>query len=117
VSFVRRPEDVLLAKQLIRRAGKDVPVIAKWRAGSDRESGRDSRAADGDDGGARRSRVEMNQSVCRWCRKPIIARAREFRPPGDTATQMLESMTENPRADASGSFGRGHAIFDGSDRR
>src|SRR6202048_165568 len=29
VSFVRRPEDVLLAKQLIRRAGKDTPVIAK----------------------------------------------------------------------------------------
>src|SRR6266849_1486655 len=29
VSFVRRPEDVLLAKQLIRRAGKDIPVIAK----------------------------------------------------------------------------------------
>ena len=29
VSFVRRPEDVLLARQLIRRAGKDTPVIAK----------------------------------------------------------------------------------------
>ena len=29
VSFVRRPEDVLLAKQLVRRAGKDTPVIAK----------------------------------------------------------------------------------------
>src|SRR5207248_769160 len=29
VSFVRRPEDVVLAKQLIRRAGKDTPVIAK----------------------------------------------------------------------------------------
>src|SRR6266851_7359079 len=28
-SFVRRPEDVQLAKQLIRRAGKDTPVIAK----------------------------------------------------------------------------------------
>src|SRR5438445_703652 len=29
VSFVRRPEDVLLAKSLIRRAGKETPVIAK----------------------------------------------------------------------------------------
>jgi len=29
VSFVRRPEDVLLAKNLIRRAGKETPVIAK----------------------------------------------------------------------------------------
>ncbi len=29
VSFVRRPEDVLLAKSLIRRAKKDTPEIAK----------------------------------------------------------------------------------------
>src|SRR6266403_2038620 len=29
VSFVRRPEDVVLAKTLVRRAGKDTPVIAK----------------------------------------------------------------------------------------
>jgi pyruvate kinase len=29
VSFVRRPEDVLLAKRLVRRARKDTPVIAK----------------------------------------------------------------------------------------
>src|ERR1700745_1725578 len=29
VSFVRRPQDVLLAKRLIRRARKDIPVIAK----------------------------------------------------------------------------------------
>ena len=29
VSFVRRPEDVVLAKNLVRRAGKDTPVIAK----------------------------------------------------------------------------------------
>ncbi|HEY1859523.1 MAG TPA: pyruvate kinase, partial [Gemmataceae bacterium] len=29
VSFVRHPEDVVLAKNLIRRAGKDTPVIAK----------------------------------------------------------------------------------------
>src|ERR1700682_6578958 len=29
VSFVRRPEDVVLAKTLVRRAGGDTPVIAK----------------------------------------------------------------------------------------
>jgi len=29
VSFVRRPEDVTLAKQLIRKAKKETPVIAK----------------------------------------------------------------------------------------
>src|SRR5579864_3028121 len=29
VSFVRHPEDVTLAKQLIKRAGKETPVIAK----------------------------------------------------------------------------------------
>ena len=43
VSFVRHAEDVLLAKNLIRRAGRDAsPVIAKaGEAGSDRKSGCD----------------------------------------------------------------------------
>src|SRR5579863_10358161 len=36
VSFVRRPEDVLMAKQLIRRAGKETPVIAKLEKPEDR---------------------------------------------------------------------------------
>ena len=116
VSFVRRPEDVLLAKQLIRRAGKDTPVIAKIEKPQAIEN-LDAilRAADavmvarGDLG------VEMSPERVPVVQKMIIARARELRRPVITATQMLESMTENPRPTRAEASDVANAIFDGSD--
>jgi pyruvate kinase len=116
VSFVRRPEDVLLAKQLIRRAGKDTPVIAKLEKPQAIEN-LDAilRAADavmvarGDLG------VEMSPERVPVVQKMIIARARELRRPVITATQMLESMTENPRPTRAEASDVANAIFDGSD--
>src|SRR5467141_1837344 len=98
VSFVRRPEDVVLAKQLIRRAGKDVPVIAKLEKPEAIEN-LDAilRAADGVMVARGDLGVEMNPERVPVVQKTIIARAREFRRPVITAPQMLESMTENPR--------------------
>ncbi|HMI51944.1 MAG TPA: pyruvate kinase [Candidatus Saccharimonadales bacterium] len=116
VSFVRHPEDVLLAKQLIKRAGKDTPVIAKLEKPEAIEN-LDAilRVADsvmvarGDLG------VEMNPEKVPVVQKTIIARAREFRRPVITATQMLESMTENPRPTRAEASDVANAIFDGSD--
>ena len=116
VSFVRRPEDVLLAKRLIRRAGKDTPVIAKIEKPQAIEN-LDAilRAADavmvarGDLG------VEMSPERVPVVQKMIIARARELRRPVITATQMLESMTENPRPTRAEASDVANAIFDGSD--
>ena len=116
VSFVRHPEDILLAKQLIRRAGKDTPVIAKLEKPEAIEN-LDAilRVADsvmvarGDLG------VEMNPEKVPVVQKTIIARAREFRRPVITATQMLESMTENPRPTRAEASDVANAIFDGSD--
>jgi len=116
VSFVRRPEDVVLAKQLIRRAGKDTPVIAKLEKPEAIEN-LDAilRAADGVMVARGDLGVEMNPERVPVVQKTIIARAREFRRPVITATQMLESMTENPRPTRAEASDVANAIFDGSD--
>src|SRR6202162_4903750 len=116
VSFVRRPEDVLLAKTLIRRAGKNTPVIAKLEKPEAIEN-LDAilRAADGVMVARGDLGVEMNPERVPVVQKAIIARAREFRRPVITATQMLESMTENPRPTRAEASDVANAIFDGSD--
>jgi pyruvate kinase len=116
VSFVRRPEDVLSARSLIRRAGHDTPIIAKLEKPEAIEN-LDAilrvtdavMVARGDLG------VEMNPERVPVVQKMIISRAREFRRPVITATQMLESMTENPRPTRAEASDVANAIFDGSD--
>jgi pyruvate kinase len=116
VSFVRRPEDVTLAKLLIRRAGKETPVIAKLEKPEAIEN-LDAilRAADGVMVARGDLGVEMNPEKVPVVQKTIISRAREFRRPVITATQMLESMTENPRPTRAEASDVANAIFDGSD--
>src|SRR5216684_4204486 len=116
VSFVRRPEDVLVAKSLIRRWGKDTPVIAKLEKPEAIEN-LDGilRVADGVMVARGDLGVEMNPECVPVVQKTIIARAREFRRPVITATQMLESMTENPRPTRAEASDVANAIFDGSD--
>ena len=116
VSFVRRPEDVLLAKRLIRRMKKDTPVIAKLekpeaieRLDEILKVSDGVMVARGDLG------VEMSPERVPVVQKMIIARARVFRRPVITATQMLESMTENPRPTRAEASDVANAIFDGSD--
>jgi pyruvate kinase len=116
VSFVRRAEDVLAAKLLIRRAGKDTPVIAKLEKPEAIEN-LDAilRVTDGVMVARGDLGVEMNPERVPVVQKTIIARAREFRRPVITATQMLESMTENPRPTRAEASDVANAIFDGSD--
>jgi pyruvate kinase len=116
VSFVRRAEDVLLAKSLIRRARKDTPVIAKLEKPEAIENLEEIlRVSDGVMVARGDLGVEMNPERVPVVQKNIIARAREFRRPVITATQMLESMTENPRPTRAEASDVANAIFDGSD--
>ena len=116
VSFVRRPEDVLLAKSVIRRAGKDTPVIAKLEKPEAIENLEEIlRVSDGVMVARGDLGVEMSPERVPVVQKAIIARAREFRRPVITATQMLESMTENPRPTRAEASDVANAIFDGSD--
>jgi len=116
VSFVRRPEDVLLAKSLIRRAKKETPVIAKLEKPEAIENLEEIlRVSDGVMVARGDLGVEMNPERVPVVQKNIIARAREFRRPVITATQMLESMTQNPRPTRAEASDVANAIFDGSD--
>jgi len=116
VSFVRRSEDVQLAKSLIRRAGKDIPVIAKLEKPEAIENLEEIlRVSDGVMVARGDLGVEMSPERVPVVQKAIIARAREFRRPVITATQMLESMTENPRPTRAEASDVANAIFDGSD--
>jgi pyruvate kinase len=116
VSFVRRKEDILLAKQLIRRMRKDTPVIAKLEKPEAIERLEEIlRVSDGVMVARGDLGVEMSPEQVPVVQKTIIAKAREFRRPVITATQMLESMTENPRPTRAEASDVANAIFDGSD--
>lgn len=116
VSFVRTPEDVLLAKSLIRRARKATPVIAKLEKPEAIENLKEIlRVSDGVMVARGDLGVEMSPERVPVVQKQIIACAREFRRPVITATQMLESMTENPRPTRAEASDVANAIFDGSD--
>jgi pyruvate kinase len=116
LSFVRSARDVRAAKAAIARAGNNTPVIAKLEKPEAIENldeildvADGVMVARGDLG------VEMNPEQVPVVQKIIIARARERRIPVITATQMLESMTQNPRPTRAEASDVANAIFDGTD--
>ncbi|MGH9793336.1 MAG: pyruvate kinase [Candidatus Acidiferrales bacterium] len=116
VSFVRSAQDVEEAKQAIARAGADTPVIAKLEKPEAIDNldailgvADGVMVARGDLG------VEMSPEKVPVVQKQIIARARDFRLPVITATQMLESMTLNPRPTRAEASDVANAVFDGTD--
>jgi pyruvate kinase len=116
LSFVRSADDIRTAKALMRKLGKSVPIIAKLekpqaieRLEEILEVTNGIMIARGDLG------VELPPEQVPIIQKQVIRRADVWRRPVITATQMLESMTENPRPTRAEASDVANAIFDGTD--
>ena len=116
ISFVRTADDVVRARRAIVARGAATPVIAKLEKpqaidnlDSILEVANGVMVARGDLG------VEVAPEKVPLIQKDVIRRALDFRKPVITATQMLESMTQNPRPTRAEASDVANAIFDGSD--
>ncbi len=116
LSFVRNPQDVLEIKQLIASAGKKVPVIAKIEKHEAIEQMEEvlslcngAMVARGDLG------VELPAEQVPILQKRLIATANRLGIPVITATQMLDSMVNNPRPTRAEVSDVANAIIDGTD--
>jgi pyruvate kinase len=116
LSFVRTAADVNIVKQIIAKHASDIPVIAKLEKPQAidhleeiLEVADGVMVARGDLG------VEMAPEKVPVIQKHIIRRAAAWRRPVITATQMLESMVENPRPTRAEASDVANAIFDGTD--
>ncbi len=125
LSFVRKPEDVLEAKQYIRQfqleqgikpSQVNIPVIAKLekpeavtRLDEILDVVDGVMVARGDLG------VEMPPEKVPLIQKRIIAKCNDLGLPVITATQMLESMITNPRPTRAEASDVANAILDGTD--
>ncbi len=116
LSFVRRAEDVVELKQLIAARAGTIPVIAKIEKPEAMEqidailaASDGVMVARGDLG------VEVSAEQVPLFQKLIIRKANAQGKPVITATQMLESMIENPRPTRAEASDVANAILDGTD--
>jgi pyruvate kinase len=116
VSFVRTADDVRYVKRRVEELKSNAWVIAKLEKPQAIEHLEDIldvsdgvMVARGDLG------VEMPPEKVPIIQKHIIRRAAEWRKPVITATQMLESMIENPRPTRAEASDVANAVFDGTD--
>ena len=118
VSFVRTADDVRLVKRLVRLHNSDAWVIAKLEKPQAIEPKNLEEILDVADGVmvARGDLgVEMPAEKVPIIQKRVIRRAADWRKPVITATQMLESMVENPRPTRAEASDVANAVLDGTD--
>ena len=116
VSFVRTAEDVRMVRNRVSALGFETWIIAKLEKPQAIEhldailqASDGIMVARGDLG------VEMPPEMVPAIQKHIIRRAAEYSKPVITATQMLESMIENPRPTRAEVSDVANAVYDGTD--
>ena len=116
LSFVRGPSDVQEVKDLLKERGSHVPVIAKLERPEAVENldaileiSDGIMVARGDLG------VELSPEEVPIVQKQMISAANQAGALVITATQMLESMTTNPRPTRAEASDVANAVFDGTD--
>ena len=116
LSFVRQPSDMDMARQAMAEVGRTVPIIAKLEkpeaiarldAILDKTDG--VMVARGDLG------VEIPPEEVPAVQKDIVRRANSRGLPVIVATQMLNSMIENPRPTRAEASDVANAVYDGAD--
>lgn len=116
LSFVREPQDVHRLREFCQACGREVPIVTKLEKPEaldhlDEIVGASDAVmiARGDLG------VELSPEAVPIWQKRIIAACALQGKPVITATQMLESMRENPRPTRAEASDVANAIFDGTD--
>jgi len=116
LSFVRSAADCQMARDLIERAGAQTPLIAKIeKAEAVKNLDEILAAADGVMVARGDLGVETSVEDVPLIQKTIIAAANRSEKVVITATQMLQSMIENPRPTRAEASDVANAILDGSD--
>src|SRR5215472_881105 len=116
VSFVRTAEDVRMVRNRVAALGGETWIIAKLEKPQAIEH-LDTilQVADGIMVARGDLGVEVPPEQVPAYQKHIIRRAAEYFKPVITATQMLESMIENPRPTRAEVSDVAHAVYDGTD--
>ncbi|MGB8095976.1 MAG: pyruvate kinase, partial [Terracidiphilus sp.] len=116
VSFVRTAEDIRLVRNRVSAYGSETWIIAKLEKPQAIEQldhilqvSDGIMVARGDLG------VEVPPERVPAIQKHIIRKAGEYRKPVITATQMLESMIDNPRPTRAEASDVANAVYDGTD--
>jgi pyruvate kinase len=118
ISFPRSKDDMLEARQLLKQAGSDMGLVAKVERAEAIEDGTIEgivQASDvimvarGDLG------VEIGDARLPHVQKLLITLARSYNKVAITATQMMESMINNPQPTRAEVSDVANAVFDGTD--